>query len=287
MLTSENLRTELLNLWGGRDFPTKAILLVTHNIEEAVQMADRIFVLTSNPGRLRAEIPICCRVPRNRRSPEFEALVDHIYGLMTGRDAVEEARSGPPVEPRMASPLELPLPHASVGGLAGLVEILGQLGGRADLPELAQLLTFEVDDLLPLVDAADLLGFAEVADADLTVTPIGKEWMEADILSSKEIFAERARDRAPLVRAIVRALDQTKDGTINAAVLPRPAGAALRRGRSAGPAGDRHRLGALRRAVRLRRQHRRLQLVAGAELRADRRPARARRPLGQAWRVSV
>jgi NitT/TauT family transport system ATP-binding protein len=215
VLTAENLRTELLNLWSGPDFPTKAILIVTHNIEEAVQMADRIFVLTSNPGRFRAAIVDDLPRPRNRRDPQFEALVDHIYGIMTGRGAADGEPPPPTIEPGRASPTDLPLPHSSVGGLAGLLEIVGNRGGRDDLPELAQLLTFEVDDLLPLVDAAEMLGFAEVDNADLQLTAIGKEWVEADILTSKEIFAGRARERAPLVRAIVRALETTADGTLN------------------------------------------------------------------------
>jgi len=220
VLTSENLRTELLNLWSGEagtTFPTKAILLVTHNIEEAVQMADRIIVLSSNPGRLRAEINDDLPRPRDRRTPEFEALVDTLYGIMTGREAAQEDHGGPtvPSEPSQASPTDLPLPHASVGGLAGLLEIVNNRGGRDDLPELAQLLTFEVDDLLPITDAAELLGLAEVVDADLQLTPRGKQWTEADILTSKAMFADCARERAPLVRAIVRALETTKNGTLN------------------------------------------------------------------------
>jgi len=216
VLTAENLRTELLNLWSGPDFPTKAILLVTHNIEEAVLMADRIFVLTSNPGRLRAAIANVLPRPRDRRSADFEELVDRIYAIMTGHSSRSEVGTPAPIaEPTQASPTDLPLPHASVGGLAGLLEILNARGGRDDLPELAELLSFEVDDLLPLTDAAELLGFAEVDNADLQLTPIGKEWVGADILTSKELFAARARERAPLVRSIVRALEATNDGTLN------------------------------------------------------------------------
>jgi NitT/TauT family transport system ATP-binding protein len=218
VLTSENLRTELLNLWSGNDrsnFPTKAILIVTHNIEEAVQMADRILVLSSNPGRLRAEIDNDLPRPRDRRTPEFEALVDRLYGIMTGRS--DEGTTGTAkaeVEPAAATPTDLPLPHATVGGLAGLLEIVEARGGRDDLPELAQLLTFEVDDLLPLTDAAELLGLAVVADADVELTPQGRQFVGADILESKSIFARQARERAPLVRSIVRALETTKDGTL-------------------------------------------------------------------------
>ena len=223
VLTSENLRTELLNLWSktsesdGGDFPTKAILIVTHNIEEAVQMADRIFVLSSNPGRLRAEIFNDLPRPRDRRTPDFETFVDRLYQIMTGRAAAVEDHlaPGPDEQPDLVSPTEVPLPDASVGGLAGLLEILDARGGRADLPELAQQLTFEVDDLLPLTDAAELLGFADVEDADLQITDLGREWSEADILTSKSIFARAAGERAPLVRAILRGLESSKDGGLN------------------------------------------------------------------------
>jgi NitT/TauT family transport system ATP-binding protein len=215
VLTAENLRTELLNLWSGADFPTKAVLMVTHNIEEAVQMADRILVLSSNPGRIRAAIADDLPRPRDRRSAEFEALVDQIYAIMTGK--AEEVDPGAPPRPDIttASPCDVPLPQASVGGLAGLLEILNARGGRDDLPELAETLSFEVDDLLPLTDAAELLGFAEVDNADLQLTATGKEWVEADILASKEIFAHQARARAPLVRSIVHGLETTKDGTLS------------------------------------------------------------------------
>ncbi len=215
VLTAANLRTELLSLWGGKDFPTKAILIVTHNIEEAVQMADRIFVLASNPGRFRAEINTGLARPRDRRSAEFEAMVDQIYGIMTEQPTAEAGQQATLEEPGLASPVDFPLPHVSVGGLAGLLEILNNRGGRDDLPQLGRLLTFEVDDLLPIVDAAKMLDFAKVAGAAIELTPEGKAFVEADILTSKKLFATAAVAGAPLVRAIVRGLETTKDGTLS------------------------------------------------------------------------
>ncbi len=214
VLTAENLRTELLALWSGPGFPTKAMLIVTHNIEEAVQLADRIFVMTSNPGRLRAAIIDAIPRPRNRRAPEFEAMVDQLYGIMTGTAAKGEVPT-PVVEPGLASPANTPLAHARVGGLAGLLEIVANRDGRADLPDLARLLMFSVDDLLPLVEAAEMLGFAEAVNADLDLNDAGREWVSADILHSKELFAAAAYQHAPLVRAITRALASTKDETLN------------------------------------------------------------------------
>ena len=256
VLTSQNLRTELLNLWQGRDFPTKAILLVTHNIEEAVEMADRIFVLSTNPGRFRAEIRNDLPRPRDRRSSEFELLVDRIYAIMTERPGADVA--GPAVtDPTEATPTDVPLPKATVGGLAGLLEILAARGGRDDLPELAQLLTFEIDDLLPLVDAAELLDFAQVSDADIQLTDQGRSWVEADILVSKHLFADTTAERAPLVRAIVRGVLSNQGRDPQRALLPRPPRARVQRGGSPRPTRHRHRLGPLRRALRIRRAHRR------------------------------
>lgn len=261
VLTAENLRSELLDLWDAEEFPTRAMLLVTHNIEEAVALADRIVILTANPGRIRAEFTVTLPRPRDRRLPAFEALVDHVYRIMTGREERPEgaaagagagagpagaagpgadamagaapgsgAGGGPGVgapvpevpggaeagaEERAPSPTELPLPPASVGGMAGLLEILVALGGREDLPDLAHDLNFEVDDLLPLVDAAVLLGFAVVDHADMEITADGRTFVGADILDRKQIFAGHAGERAPLVRAIWRSLRSSASGHLD------------------------------------------------------------------------
>ena len=214
VLTAQNLRAELLRLWREKDFPTKAMLIVTHNIEEAVILADRIFVLGANPGRIRTEIDCTFPQPRHRHDESFQGLVDQIYGLMTGRDTRPPAHIWTVAASGEGSPTDTPLPEASVGGMAGLLEILVAHGGREDLPKLAHELTFEVDSLLPLVDAAQVLGLADVDDADLHITEEGRVFVAANILESKQIFALRARQRAPLVRAICKALEATKDGNL-------------------------------------------------------------------------
>jgi NitT/TauT family transport system ATP-binding protein len=215
VLTAANLRGELTRLWEGHDFPVKAVLIVTHNIEEAVQLADRILVLSSNPGRIRAELPVELPRPRDRHEPGFEALVDTVYGILTGREeAAEQAVASAPGAAPAFNPTEVPLPEVSAGGLSGLLEILAALGGRDGLAELADNLSFEVDDLLPLVDAAVLLGLAEVHGADLEITDVGREFATADIDSSKMLFGKQATERAPLIRAIVNGLRATADGTL-------------------------------------------------------------------------
>ena len=216
VLTAANLRGELTRLWEGHDFPVKAVLIVTHNIEEAVQLADRILVLSSNPGRIRAELPNRLPRPRDRHEAGFEQLVDTVYGILTGREeeierAVEVASvTGGP----MPTPSELPLPEVSAGGLSGLLEILAAKGGEEGLAELADELSFEVDDLLPLVDAAIMLGLAEVHEADLEISDTGREFATADIDASKTLFGRVASERVPLIKAIVKGLNATTDGTL-------------------------------------------------------------------------
>ncbi|MEV2226029.1 AAA-associated domain-containing protein [Nocardia vinacea] len=185
--------------------------IVTHNIDEAVLLADRVIVLGSNPGRIIAEIPITTPRPRDRRAPGFELLVDEIYGLLTGRDTTPTQP-----EPDKATPTTTPLPDASVGGLAGFVELVHASGGHADLPDIADELNFEIDDLLPLVDAAAMLGFLTVETGDVTLTDTGTRFTTADIQESKKIFAEQARHRAPLVRTICKALAGSTDGNLRA-----------------------------------------------------------------------
>ena len=211
VLTAENLRTELTTLWTGQSFPTRAICLVTHNIEEAVLLADRVIVLAANPGHIRAEVPVEIDRPRDRRSAAFAALVDKLYELLTG---AEPGITEP--EPAEATPITRPLPKATVGGLAGLVEIVYARGGHASMPAIANELNFEIDSLLPLVDAAAMLDMLHVRNGDLELTAIGEEFFTADIQTSKRIFAEQARTRAPLVRTICRALGASADGNLRA-----------------------------------------------------------------------
>jgi len=222
VLTAENLRNELVKLWEGHGAPVKSILIVTHNIEEAVLLADRVLVLSSNPGRIMAELTVELPRPRDRHAPRFEALVDTIYGILTGREQaavdVIEAQSDTgtvtktPVSKEPAPTLtSAPLPDVSPGGLAGLLEILAARGGRDGLAEIADDLSFEIDDLLPLTDAAVMLHMARIDGSDIELTPEGKEFAAADILTSKQMFARLAAQYAPLVRAIIQALAATQD----------------------------------------------------------------------------
>ncbi|MEY9843363.1 nitrate/sulfonate/bicarbonate ABC transporter ATP-binding protein [Streptacidiphilus sp. MAP5-3] len=214
VLTAENLRGELVGLWEGREAPVKSILIVTHNIEEAVLLADRILVLSSNPGRIKAELHVNLARPRDRQTDGFEELVDTVYGILTGRDEPPSAPSAPERPAPTPTPVTVPLPDVSVGGMAGLLEILIARGGEDGLAEIADELSFEVDDLLPLVDAVTMLGLARTSGPRIAVTDAGREFTAADILTSKQLFARYAEEHAPLVRTIVTALTRTEDHTL-------------------------------------------------------------------------
>ena len=209
VLTAENLRGEISDLWERKAFPARSILVVTHNIEEAILLADRVVVLGANPGCIRGEVKVDIPRPRDKKGPRFVALVDYIYAVMTNPAApVGEL-------PQSKSSERFPmLPHARSGGISGLLEIVHDRGGREDLPKLADSLRLEVDDLLPAIDASALLGFAEVAHGDVTLTNAGREFAVSGVHRSHEIFKEQLIKRVPFVSTVMGAMRQKKDGRI-------------------------------------------------------------------------
>jgi NitT/TauT family transport system ATP-binding protein len=217
VLTAENLRSELLELWGNKTMPTRAVFLVTHNIEEAVLLADRIIVLGRNPGHIRTDFRVQIPQPRERKSEAFTQLVDYIYKVLTRPDVVpEEApehQPGKRVRDQRQMKYQM-LPHARPGGMAGLLELLIDKGGRDDIYRLADDLAFEIDDLLPIVDAAQLLGFLKIEEGDAAITPAGEEFANSEILRQKELFRDAALENVLLLRQIRRALEAKSDHTV-------------------------------------------------------------------------
>jgi NitT/TauT family transport system ATP-binding protein len=218
VLTAENLRGEIADLWLAGNFPARSILLVTHNIEEAVFLADRVVILGTNPGRVRGELEIGLPRPRERSLPAFKALVDRIYTIMTNPEEQVTPPAAPQAvaQPMATTPRVPPLPHARVGGISGLLELLIDRGGTDDIFQLAQRLSLEVDDLLPIVDAAQMLDFAQVSHGDVAVTPIGRAFANAEILPSKELFRQQVLARVPQVASIYQTLKEKRDGRMRA-----------------------------------------------------------------------
>jgi NitT/TauT family transport system ATP-binding protein len=206
VLTAETLRGDLLDLWQESRIPTKGIIVVSHNIEEAVEMADRILIFASDPGHVRAEVPVPLARPRAETSAPFRQIVDQVYTLLTtapGRDGRRGIRPEP-------IGIGYRLPDASVQQFSGLLDTLTEppYGGRADLPHLADAEKLAIDDLFPLIEALQLLGFAHVSEGDIALTAGGRAYTEADMLARKQRFAEALLKQVPLAAHIRRVLDE-------------------------------------------------------------------------------
>ena len=206
VLTAETLRTDLLDLWCEGRMPISSILMVTHNIEEAVLMSDRILVFSSNPGRITAEIKVDLPQPRKRLDPKFRQLVDDIYARMTMRPAAAQTRDGH----FPGTGIALVLPRISPNVLAGLMEAVAgdPYNGRADLPALGESLQMEIDDLFPVAESLQLLRFAEVAEGDIRLTDAGRQFARADPDERKRLYAQHLLTYVPLAGHIRRVLDE-------------------------------------------------------------------------------
>jgi NitT/TauT family transport system ATP-binding protein len=211
VLTAENLRGELLELWLAKKIPTQSIFIVTHNIEEAVLLADRILVLGRNPGRIRADFRVAIPQPRDRKAAAFLTYVDYIYKIMTQPDS---ELAPPSLAAQQRTSHTALLPHARPSGISGFLELLIDRGGEEDLYHVASTLLMEVDDLLPIVEAASMLGFATAREGDVTITPRGREFAEADINNRKAIFREAVLAHVPLLQQMNSCLASKSDATM-------------------------------------------------------------------------
>lgn len=204
VLTAENLKSDLLELWKEKKTNTNGILLVTHNIEEAATLADRIVIFGNDPGYIRAELPVTLPQPRDPESPEYLALVDKIYTLMT---------TGPKEKAKRAQRerqigLGYRLPDVEPSELSGLIETMKSFEERIDLPELADELMMNIDNLFPILETLEILGFAKVSAGDIQLSELGKQFSEADLQERKQLFAQRLLEKVPLARYIRRVLDE-------------------------------------------------------------------------------
>ncbi|MEZ4669933.1 MAG: nitrate/sulfonate/bicarbonate ABC transporter ATP-binding protein [Anaerolineae bacterium] len=210
VLSAEALRGELMELWTGGKLPTKAVLMVSHNIEEAIIMADRVVVMGKEPGHIVSEFHIDLPHPRQRKDAGFEALIDRIYAAIAGHTESESDEVGtPPGAPGITRIL----PHSSVDALAGMLEHVLAAGGKHDLYRLDDELGIEMTALMQTVEMGEMLGFVHVDEGDIHVTPLGEAFAEASILTRKEIFANRAR-RLPMIRWLMDMLDAVPDKTL-------------------------------------------------------------------------
>jgi NitT/TauT family transport system ATP-binding protein len=213
VLTAETLRGDFLNLWGEGQLPIRAVLLVTHNIEEAVQMCDRLLIFSSNPGRVVGEIPIDLPQPRHAQDPRFRALIERVYVEMTARPRAE-VRTGPK-ERFPGTGIGTVLTHVSSNVLTGLIEAVSAppYNGKADLPVIAEEQHLEVDELFPAAEALQLLRLAEVEGGDIRLTEAGLEFARGETDERKKLFARHLITYVPLAAHIRRVLDERASHT--------------------------------------------------------------------------
>ncbi|MBP9728889.1 MAG: nitrate/sulfonate/bicarbonate ABC transporter ATP-binding protein [Gammaproteobacteria bacterium] len=211
LLTAEKLRTDLLNIWHNQRTGLKGILLVTHNIEEALLMAHRIFIFSSDPGYIQAEIPVTLPFPRDTESPAFRGLLDDIYRLMTTseRERLARAKTKTKMQPIKHSEYAYRLPEVDIYELAGLLDAMKfhEKDGKVNLPQLADELHLGVDGLFPLTEVLDMLHFTRISQGALEYLPAGRAFASADILERKRLFAEHLLATIPLAKHIREVLD--------------------------------------------------------------------------------
>lgn len=206
VLTAENLKSDLLEIWQSQKTDTSAILLVTHSIEEAAMLADRIVIFGSDPGYIRAELAVDIAHPRQVNDPEVEVIVDEVYTLMTSgaREKRKQAMRAKQID------IGYRLPDVEPSELAGLIENMTEYEGRIDLPLLADELMMDIDDLFPIMESLEILGFAKVSDGDIQLSSLGKDFSDADLQDRKQLFAASLLEKVPLVRMIRSVLDDQK-----------------------------------------------------------------------------
>ncbi len=209
VLTAENLRRDLLELWLDKKIPTKSIILVTHGIEEAVYMADRAVILSTGPARVVEDITINIPRWRDKKATDFTALVDRIYSLMTRK----EIRGG---ESAIHQPKKITaLPHVSAGALTGFLELLEDLNERTDLYKLADRFVMDIEDFFPIVEVASLLGFAKVVEGDIELTSAGIQFATATVLERKELFKDQLIKNVPFITQMINILQSKSNKHMN------------------------------------------------------------------------
>jgi NitT/TauT family transport system ATP-binding protein len=208
VLTGESLRTDFMDLWIEHRLPTKSVLIVTHNIDEAVMMCDRIVVLSSNPGRIAAEIPVQLPHPRDRQDSEFRSIVDEIYSILTSR-TTESLGAGNHGRSAFAHPL----PLVTVNRLTAFVDTLAgsPYHGQAELAEIAESLSLDVSDLFMIAEALNMLEFAELKDGAIKFTAAGRLLTQSDIEERKRLFREHLLRFVPLAAHIHHILSERED----------------------------------------------------------------------------
>jgi NitT/TauT family transport system ATP-binding protein len=220
VLTAENLRSDLLDLWQRQQTLLKSILMVTHDISEAAMMADRIIIFNSDPGSIRAELEVEFPHPRNEADPKIRELIDEIYALMTSPERDLKRIAFGPYQHKTID-FGYRLPDVEVSSLTGLIEEMAfsEQQGPFRLQDLSESLHLDVENLFPIIEILDILHFAKVTEGDIELTKAGRTFADADILEKKEEFASHLLHFVPLAKHIRATIDEAAGNRVNEEVF--------------------------------------------------------------------
>ncbi len=217
VFTAESLRTEVYGLvTGGKlaadgdsDSGVKSVLIITHNIEEAVFLADRIVVMGARPGHIRTIVRVDLAHPRDYRSSNFRNMVQRLHDVIVAEQLPEEQPLAAASEPG-ALPTPEPLPHVQVGEIFGLMEILRDRGGEMDMFKLDQMTDYDFGHTLAVVKAGEMLDFLDTPKNSVVLTGVGNRFLDADINGRKALFREQI-SRLGTFQFVQRVLEEAKE----------------------------------------------------------------------------
>jgi NitT/TauT family transport system ATP-binding protein len=219
VLTAESLRSEVYRLWSSKDAGLKSVLMITHTIEEAVFLGDRIVLMDKNPGRVRTVLKNDLKHPREYRSAAFLRLVESIHDIIVGihlPDAPAKQDSGLMARPAFLRPTALP--RARIGEITGLMEIVHDHADRMDLFALDGITSYDFGHTIAVTKAAELLGFVETPGDEVKLTPLGKSYLDSDVNGRKEIFRGSV-ERLATFKLIIDQLKKRPERKLPAEVL--------------------------------------------------------------------
>jgi NitT/TauT family transport system ATP-binding protein len=220
VFTAESLRSEVYRLWTGDGSDSskqsthmpaslKSVLMITHIIEEAVFLADRIVIMGTRPGHIRQIVPNPIPHPRDYQSPAFLGMVQRLHDIIVKEHLPEEAPSVPTLE-TAGMPTVEPLPCVNIGHVFGLMEIVRDKGGRMDIFTLDKITDYDFGHTLSVIKAGEMLGFLDTPKQDVLLTELGNRLLDADINGRKILLKEQLRTLGTF-RFVEMILNEAKD----------------------------------------------------------------------------
>jgi NitT/TauT family transport system ATP-binding protein len=220
VFTAESLRSEVYRLFSRKPDAAKprsgemqslrSVVIITHQIDEAVFLADRIVVLAAKPGRIQQIIQNDVPHPREYQTPAFRRLVKRIHDCITAQQ-LPEPGPAPAVDANPGGlPIPEPLPAVNIGHVSGLMEIVRDHGGEMDVFGLDQLTDYDFGHTLAVVKAGEMLDLLDTPKNKVILTDIGQEYLDGDINVRKELFRTQLR-KLGTFRFVIRLLEEAHD----------------------------------------------------------------------------